>query len=174
MRHRYRHLDPALLQQILQQLGLEELFQKLLLAAGGDAEEAMEWMRRLQEQGYLDGSYDLDEFFASLEEREMLGRDGQGRLTLTSIGERQLRRSAFDEIFTSLRRGSSGYHALRAPGEGVEPLEETRPYEFGDDLHRIDPPPRVLRVISDPENLPVLAVFRPGPPTCPREARAER
>jgi uncharacterized protein with von Willebrand factor type A (vWA) domain len=139
MRHRYRHLDPALLQALLEQLGLQELFQKLVLAAGGDVEEAMEWLRRLQEQGYLDPSLDLEAFFAALEEQRFMERTPEGRLRLGSGGERRLRQGAFDEIFTALERGSPGYHPLRAPGEGPEPLEESRRWAFGDDLHHIDP-----------------------------------
>ncbi len=119
-------------------LGLRELFQKLVLAAGGDVEEAMEWMRRLQEQGYLDRDLDLESFFASIEEEQLVGRDGEGRLVLTTAGERRLRRSAFEEIFSSLKRGGPGYHPLRSAGEGTEPLEETRPWEYGDDVNHID------------------------------------
>jgi len=96
-------------------------------------------MRHLQQQGYLDEDIDLEEFFASLEEQRLVGRDSQGTLQLTSTGERRIRRSAFDEIFSSLRRGGPGYHPIRAAGEGVEPLPETRPYRFGDEIHRIDP-----------------------------------
>jgi uncharacterized protein with von Willebrand factor type A (vWA) domain len=138
MRHRYSFLDPALLGEMLRQLDLRDLFQKLILAAAGDVEEAMEWMRRLQEQGYLDASIDLEEFFVALEAQRWLGRDADGTVRLTRSGERQIRRSAFDEIFSSLRRGADGYHPLKAPGQGVEPLEENRAYEYGDDLHRID------------------------------------
>ncbi len=138
MRHRYRHLDPALLRALLDQIGLEGLFQKLVLAAGGDVEEAMEWMRRLQEQGYIDPRFDLDAFFEGLVAQEFMDRSEDGSLRLSSGGERRLRRSAFDEIFTSLRQGSAGYHPLRAPGEGTEPLEESRSWTFGDDLHLID------------------------------------
>ena len=72
-------------------LGLRELFQKLVLAAGGDVEEAMEWMRRLQEQGYLDNDLDLDAFFDSVEDEQLVGRDGDGRLVLTTSGEQHLR-----------------------------------------------------------------------------------
>lgn len=138
MRHRYRHLDPRQLQALLEQRGLRELFQKLVLAAGGHVEEAMEWMQRLQEQGYLEESLDLESFFESLEQQQLLGRDDEGQLQLTTRGERRIRRSAFEEIFSSLQRGTPGYHPLRAAGEGSEPLEETRPYEYGDDIHRID------------------------------------
>ena len=139
MRHRYGYLDPSLLQALVEQLGLQELFQKLVLAAGGDAEEAMAWMRRLQEQGYIDPSLDLEGFFAALEEQNLVDRSPEGRLRLTLGGERRLRQSAFDEIFSALQRGPAGYHPLRAPGEGAEPLEELRQWEFGDDLHLVDP-----------------------------------
>jgi len=99
----------------------------------------MEWMRRLQEQGYLDDGIDLEAFFAQLEEQSHFARDAQGQAILTSLGERRIRRSAFDEIFSSLRRGGVGYHPVQAAGEGVEPLPETRAYRFGDEIHRIDP-----------------------------------
>jgi uncharacterized protein with von Willebrand factor type A (vWA) domain len=110
-----------------------------LLAAGGSAAEAMEWMRQLQDQGYLDPALDLEAFFAELEQRRLVGRDATGRPMLTGAGERRIRRSAFEEIFKSLRRGAPGYHQVRASGEGTEPLPETRPFRFGDEIHRIDP-----------------------------------
>lgn len=138
MRHRYLHLDPDLLRQLLADQDLTRIFNQLLLASGGDPEQAMEWMRYLQQQGYLDPSLDLEAFFASLEEQGLLQRDGDGDLFLTVSGEKKVRRSAFEEIFSSLRKGASGYHPVRAAGDGVEPLPETRPYAFGDELARID------------------------------------
>jgi Ca-activated chloride channel homolog len=139
MRHRYFHLDPELIRSLLAGLGLLQLFNQLLLATGGDAEEAMEWMRRLQEQGHIDPGIDLEAFFASLEEQRLLERDARGQARLTGAGERRLRRSAFDELFHSLRKGGAGEHPVTAAGEGVERLPETRPYEFGDDLQLLDP-----------------------------------
>ncbi len=139
MRHRYGHLDPDLLRALLQGLDLLRLFNQLLLAAGGDVEQAMEWMRYLQQEGHIGEGVDLEEFFASLEDQRLVARDAEGGLQLTSAGERRIRRGAFEEIFSSLTRGGPGYHPVRATGEGVERLPETRAYEFGDDLHRIDP-----------------------------------
>ncbi len=138
MRHRYRHLDPSLLQALLAGLDLLRLFNQLLLAGGGDPEQAMAWMRQLQEEGYLDPDLDLEAFFAELEQQQLVARDGEGRLQLTAAGERRLRQSAFDEIFRGLQRGGPGYHPVRAAGEGTEPLPETRPWRFGDDWSRID------------------------------------
>ena len=68
LRHRYTYLDPELLRSLLAGLDLMRLFNQLLLAAGGDVEEAMDWMRDLQERGYLPEDLDLEAFFAQLEE----------------------------------------------------------------------------------------------------------
>ncbi len=138
MRHRYGYLDPALIQQLLQEMGLRRLFNQLLLQAGGDAEEAMEWMRELQQRGYLDPSIDLEAFFDSLLDQNILGTDGDGRVVLAAAGERHIRRDALDEIFGGLRKSVSGYHSVPHPGQGNERLTETRKYRFGDDPTTID------------------------------------
>ena len=138
MRHRFFHLDPELLQSILAGLNLERLFNQLLLASAGDVESAMDWMRELQERGYIDESVDLEAFFDTLEDRRMIVRDGEGGAALTGSGERSIRKDAFEEIFSGLSRGSTGYHPVRSVGEGAEQLPETRSYRFGDDVHRLD------------------------------------
>lgn len=117
---------------------MQRIFNQLLLASGGDVEQAMEWMRHLQEQGYLPEDMDLEAFFERMAREQMLEVDEEGNVRLGAVGERRIRRSAFEEIFQNLKRGGAGYHAMRAPGEGTEALPETRPYEFGDDLDRID------------------------------------
>jgi len=140
MRHKYFYLDPELLRSLLAGLDLLRLFNQLVLASGGDIEEAMEWMRYLQQEGYIDDSVDLDAFFESLEEQRLVDRDGQGSLQLTAGGERRIRRSAFEEVFADLQRAGPGYHRISAPGTGVERLPETRPYQFGDPLPNLDAP----------------------------------
>jgi len=138
MRHQYVYLDPALIQAILAGLDLLRLFNQLVLASGGDVEEAMDWMRYLQAEGHIPEEIDLEQFFASLENQNLVGRDTEGGLQLTAGGERRIRRSAFEEIFSTLDRSGPGYHAIRASGEGIERLPETRPYNFGDDIHLLD------------------------------------
>jgi Ca-activated chloride channel family protein len=138
MRHQYLYLDPALIQAILAGLDLLRLFNQLVLASGGDVEEAMDWMRYLQAEGHIPQEIDLEQFFASLEDQNLVGRDGEGGLQLTTGGERRIRRSAFEEIFSSLDRAGPGYHPIRGAGEGIERLPETRPYHFGDDVHLLD------------------------------------
>lgn len=138
MRHRFLHLDPELIRSLLAAQELQRIFNQLVLAAGGDAEQAMEWMRYLQEQGYLDPNVDLDAFFQSLAEQRLIGSDGEGGVALTSGGERQIRRSAFEEIFRGLSRGGPGYHPVRDAGGGIERLPETRAFRFGDEIHHLD------------------------------------
>ncbi len=139
MRHKYFYLDPALLQAILAGLDLLRMFNQLVLASGGDVEEAMNWMRYLQEQGYISEDVDLEAFFASLEDQQLVQRDGEGGVHLTSGGERRIRKGAFEEIFSGLKRSGPGYHSIHSAGEGLEKQPETRSYKFGDDLHLLEP-----------------------------------
>src|SRR5262249_56806976 len=98
MRHKYFYLDPQILQEILAGLDLLRLFNQLVLATGGDVEEAMDWMRYLQQQGHLPEEVDLEQFFASLENQSLVARDNEGALQLTTGRERRVRRSAFAAI----------------------------------------------------------------------------
>jgi uncharacterized protein with von Willebrand factor type A (vWA) domain len=138
MRHRYSYLDPDLIRQLLAEMGLRRLFNHLLLQSDGDVEEAMRWMRMLQQRGYIDENVDLDAFFAKLQRENVIGQDGEGNLVLAAVGERQIRRDALDEIFGGLQKSISGTHSIPNAGQGTERLTETRPYEFGDDPMAID------------------------------------
>jgi len=138
VRHRYHFLDPELLRQLLAGEELQRIFNQLVLAAGGDVEQAMEWMRQLQEDGYIDPDLDLEEFFASLEQNRLIEGDGEGGMVLSGSGERRIRKSAFDQVFSGLHRGGPGYHPVRSAGEGSERLPETRSFQFGDEIHHLD------------------------------------
>ena len=94
-------------------------------------EQAKEWMRYLQQQGYLPEEVDLDRFFEALEDQQVIGRDEEGELQLTAVGERRIRRSAFEEIFSQLTRGGTGYHPIRSAGEGVRaPSRDPSPIDL--------------------------------------------
>src|SRR5262249_3971312 len=139
MRHKYFYLDPQILQEILAGLDLLRLLNQLVLASGGDVEEAMSWMRYLQQEGYISEEVDLEAFFASLEEQQLVQRDSEGGLALTTGGERKIRKSAFEEIFAGLSKAGPGYHPIPSAGEGMARLPEPRAYQFGDDLHLLEP-----------------------------------
>ncbi len=139
MRHRYGYLDPEVIKAALAGLDLTRLWNDLVMMAGGDPEQALEWMRQLQAAGHLDPTVDLDAFLASLEDDETVTRAANGKLVLSAVGQRRIRRSAFEEIWNGLARSGAGQHTTTSPGDGGEALPETRRYRFGDELHRIDP-----------------------------------
>ena len=138
MRHRYSFLDPDVIRRLIAEMGLRRLFNSLLLQTGGDAEDAMRWMRLLQERGVIGDEVDLEAFFAALQQENVLSRDGEGNVVLSAGGERQIRRDALDEIFGGLRKSAAGYHSVQTAGQGSERLTETRSYQFGDDPMSID------------------------------------
>ena len=137
MRYRYAEFPYELLQQLLNQQELMKLFLQLVLQTGGDVEEALRWMKYLQDRGMIDPSIDLDEFRKALEKSDVV-EDRGGQLALSGAGERRIRRSALEEVFTSLTRAGAGYHAVPRAGSGGELLPETRAYEFGDNPSAID------------------------------------
>ncbi len=139
MRHQYLYLDPELIQALLAGLDLLRLFNQLVLATGGDVEEAMDWMRYLQREGHISEDIDLEAFFASLEDQQLVSRDGEGGLQLTAR-----RRAAHPpqrlrgDLLGPRPRPAPATTRSRAAGEGIERLPETRPYKFGDDIHLLD------------------------------------
>ena len=100
----------------------------------------MDWMRYLQQQGHIADEVDLESLLrqpggpAARRPRQRGGPAAHRRRASGASGA-----SAFEEIFSSLDRAGPGYHPIRAAGEGIERLPETRPYEFGDDIHLLDP-----------------------------------
>jgi Ca-activated chloride channel homolog len=137
MRYRYAEYPADLLRRLLTFQELTRLFLQLVLQTGGDVEEALRWMRYLQDRGIIDESIDLEAFRRALEKNEIVEeRDGQ--LALSAGGERRIRRAALEEIFTSLSKAGAGYHAIPRAGSGGDLLPETRPYEFGDNPTAID------------------------------------
>jgi Ca-activated chloride channel homolog len=137
MRYRYGDYPVDLLRELLTFQELTKLFLQLVLQTGGDVEEALRWMKYLQERGMIDPSIDLNQFRRELEKNEVV-EERDGKLALSAAGERQIRRSALEEIFTSLTKSGPGYHAIPRAGAGGELLPETRPYEFGDSPTSID------------------------------------
>lgn len=137
MHFRYLKWDPQLLNRLKQFKSLLQLFNYLLLKANGEVEQAMEWMRYLQQRGLIDPAADLEEFFDQLEEQRVVQRTEEG-MSLGPRGEWAVRKQAFNAIFNGLRQSLAGGHPTPYEGAGGDPLPETRPYEFGDDFRQID------------------------------------
>ena len=94
----------------------EQLMRELM---GNEAAEELERMRSitqvLEEAGYI--------------------RWKDGKYELTPRGIRKIGQKALHDIFALLRKDRFGGHNLNSRGSGGERVEETKKYEFGDDLH---------------------------------------
>ena len=135
---------------------LFEIFQELITHTSGDVEEALDWLRQLdQEYGLTDEDYTIDDFIEDLKAkgyiREEIDMDGQqggeaeegdengggGTLSITAKLERMLRQRALDQIFGKIKRSGSGSHRTEKSGRGDEHTGEFREYRFGDALEHI-------------------------------------
>lgn len=138
MKFIYAKWDAALFARLKQLSDLMAIYNYLLMRLGGDAEETLALMKRLQQQGMLDKDYDLEEFRQSLEDSHLTKKTSLG-MKLSSRGERLLRQDAFEQVFLKMRTSGRGDHHLqREGGSSEEPLCEKRAFQFGDSTHNID------------------------------------
>ena len=115
------------------------LFHQLLLSTSGDVNEALEWMRYLDEQYHIFGpDMTLDMFVDSLKEMGLIEEDENALLKPTNKAIQNIRRDALLEMFRSLRNAPHGAHDTPHTGQGVERTQNTKPYHFGDSSSNID------------------------------------
>jgi len=117
---------------------LRSLFNYLLLQSNGDVLEVIQWMKYLQKRNFINSELNLDNFLDELIHEQLILQEGEG-FKLTAKGEHQLRQDSLALVFGNLRKSGLGTHRVPYAGEGGEPLTETRPYIFGDDINDIDP-----------------------------------
>jgi uncharacterized protein with von Willebrand factor type A (vWA) domain len=138
MRYRYSEWDEDMIRRLLADRDLMRLFNYILLQTNGDVDEALRWMKYLQERGILSEDVDLDDFEKRLREDRIIQKVGD-RNQLTPKGEKAIRQDSLDRIFSSLKPGARGDHAIPREGSMTnEPLPERRPYSFGDSAADID------------------------------------
>jgi uncharacterized protein with von Willebrand factor type A (vWA) domain len=137
---RYSHFDDAALtaEQRLEQL--LQLFSHLLLKTSGDVDEALDWMKQLNEHHGILGEMTMEEFIEKLKEAGLISgnEEGSGGYELTAAGARRIREDALREIFSSLNKAGAGEHETPHTGTGVEHTGELRNYVFGDQATNID------------------------------------
>lgn len=138
MEFRYFGIDPRLKRLFSAMGDLMRAFEYLLLRFGGDAQKALEYMKALQENGYIDKTVNLDDFKKLLEQARIIQRSKEGDYNLTGTGERFIRTSALEEIFTSLKKGEQGEHKVPFAGDGGDRLPEVRSFEYGDEISNLD------------------------------------
>ena len=72
MRYRYSDYPVDLLRALLTYQELVKLFLQLVLQTGGDVEEALKWLKYLQERGIIDPGIDLEQFRKELQKNEIV------------------------------------------------------------------------------------------------------
>ena len=129
--------EPVTLQEAMRLMGdmrgLEELEQSLLEAAKlNDASHLdSDEIGRLVGDEARRMAEELQEFVRMLEEAGFIQRGGKG-FELTPRAMRKIGERALEEIFGRIDRGLGGEHSLTRYGWGVERLDETKPFVFGD------------------------------------------
>ncbi|GAB2772405.1 vWA domain-containing protein [Salinimicrobium soli] len=121
---------------------LFEIFKELITHTSGDFEEAIDWLRQLDEEYNLtDENYSIDDFIEDLKKkgyiREEIDPDGNGGMAITAKTERAIRQQALNQIFGKLRKSRSGSHSTKHQGLGDEHTGEFRNFNYGDPLEKI-------------------------------------
>src|SRR5690625_274121 len=122
---------------------LFEIFKELITHTSGDFDEAIHWLRHLDEEYELTTpDYTIDDFIEDLIKKgynqERIKPDGKGGKIMTSKLEQAIRQRALNQIFGKMRKGSSGNHKMKYSGSSDERRGELRSYRFGDDPERIN------------------------------------
>ena len=120
---------------------LFEIFKEIITHTSGDLDEALDWMKQLDEEYQLTSEdYSLDDFVEDLKKKGYIReeiQDGKGAMAITAKTERAIRKQALEQIFGKLKKGSSGNHRTNQIGRGDEHTGDFRDYQFGDSLSRI-------------------------------------
>lgn len=119
---------------------LFDLFQQLLMISNGNVEQALQWLTDLDnEYGLTDDEFGIFDFIEELKERGYIREDSENAtIIITAKTERSLRQRSLEELFKGLRRGGVGNHKTPHLGKGHEREPETRAWQFGDELSRLD------------------------------------
>ncbi|MCW5519755.1 VWA domain-containing protein [Aureitalea sp. L0-47] len=127
---------------------LFEIFQELITHTSGDFDEAIDWLRQLDEEYEITTpDYTIEDFIEDLKKKGYIREEivpdgsgkgeGKGKSKITEKMEQALRKRALEQIFGKLRRSGAGNHKTKKTGRGDEKSGEFRKYQFGDSLDRI-------------------------------------
>lgn len=121
---------------------LFDIFKELITHTSGDLDEALDWLRELDNEYKLtDENYTIDDFVEDLKRkgyiREEIDDDGTGGMAITAKTERAIRQQALDQIFGKIKKSAAGNHRTKHAGQGDEHTGDFREYRFGDALERI-------------------------------------
>jgi uncharacterized protein with von Willebrand factor type A (vWA) domain len=150
LHYRFTQFDARFLSAAREE-DLKKLFLELLMHAGGNVDDALDWLAQIAgRHGLWPDGMDLEQFkdllidqgYITAESRPRKGAHGDGRpmgYKPTRKAERSIQSTAFFEIFNQLRQDAmGGEHVTPYAGGGGDRLPETRPYEFGDRIQDLD------------------------------------
>lgn len=121
---------------------LFEIFKELITHTSGDFDEAMDWLKTLDERYKITNEdYTLDDFVEDLKKRgyirDELKPDGSGKKIITAKTERAIRKGSLEQIFGKLKKNGKGNHKTKKSGLGDEQTGELRNFQFGDAIDRL-------------------------------------
>ncbi|MDY2587718.1 vWA domain-containing protein [Winogradskyella aquimaris] len=130
---------------------LFEIFKELITYTSGDFDEAIDWLRQLDEEYQLTTpDYTIDDFIEDLKNKGYIIEEidfsdgdgdgdgsGKGKTVITSKTERAIRKQALEHIFGKIKRSGAGNHRSKGTGIGDEHTGEFRAYQFGDALEKV-------------------------------------
>lgn len=122
---------------------LFKIFKELLLYTSGEVDEALDWLKEIDDEYKITNKdYSLEDFIEDLKKKGFLKEeidnpDGNGGLSISSKMERTIRSSALEQIFGKIKKSSSGNHNSKVSGKGDEQTSDLRQYQFGDSLDQI-------------------------------------
>lgn len=115
-----------------------KLFLELLNYTSGDVEEAIDWLRELDNQHNISGpDYSVDQFLNDLNKKGYVKME-KDKFLPTALTEQSLRKLALEQIFGKLKNAGPGQHSTKNNGIGDEFNADLKPYSFGDPMHAID------------------------------------
>jgi Ca-activated chloride channel family protein len=118
---------------------LLRIYRQLLLIFDGDAEVSLEQLENIGDRYRLwRDDFGIDDFRRLLEQAGEVRRGADGSLRLSRRGERALRRQALYDVFQKLAPRSAGDHRTPFAGGAGEPMDETRPFAYGDSVDMLD------------------------------------
>jgi len=121
---------------------LFEIFKELITHTSGDFDEAIAWLRQLdQEYQLTTAEYTVDDFIEDLKKKgfikEEIDANGIGGNKITAKTERAIRQQALNQIFGKIKKSGGGNHKSKAAGLGDEHTGDFKNYQFGDDLAKV-------------------------------------
>lgn len=119
---------------------LLDIFMQLITYTSGDVGEALSWLTELDKNYDLsDNQYGIGDFIEDLKTKGYIDDwNERGEIKITPKTERGIRKRSLEEIFGKLKKSQAGNHRTFIPGQGDELNPETRPFQFGDPIDRID------------------------------------